>query len=336
MAVTRHRPMRHRNKHRNQQQTQPVDQPRKSSPTEAVLVVSPHSGRSDRLAPARRSLDEHGIAIAKELDIRSIDRLPELLRSASGEPRLVIAAGGDGTVGTVAGRLAGADNTLGILPLGTGNDVARALGIPLQADRAADLVSTGQVASVDLGRLNREGQPPAYFAHAATVGLNVDFSTLATDASMRERLGKLTYLAAAMYAVRKGGRFTCVLRHAGGVEELTLRQLSVISAPVIGGSLGLTVRSPYPDKHRLHVVAVGDIPPWRLVRASVYILLGVKRPIAGIRTLHVDWLGVECEHPLALTLDGELDGTLPGEFESVAGAVRVIVPADRSPSADAS
>ena len=61
-------------------------------PSEAVVVTSPHAGRSRELARARRTLDRHRIDVAEELEIEHLDRLPELLRTANGEPRLVIAA----------------------------------------------------------------------------------------------------------------------------------------------------------------------------------------------------------------------------------------------------
>jgi diacylglycerol kinase family enzyme/membrane-associated phospholipid phosphatase len=296
------------------------------SRSEAVLLVSPHAGNSRGLARARCALNGHGIHVAKEIDIEHVDHLPALLRTAGGEPRLVIAAGGDGTVGACAAQLAGADNLLGILPLGTGNDFARALDIPLNPGRAADLIASGEISSVDLGLLTRTGQPPAYFAHAASVGLNVSFAKLATRASVRARLGRLTYLAAAAYATRERTTFTCTLHHHGGADELTLLQLAVISAPVIGGSLGLSVRSPYPDDHRLDVLAIEDVPPLKLIRAGVFLLLGIKRPVPGVRALHLDTLAVDSDHPLALALDGELDGALPGQFQPLAGALRVITP----------
>jgi undecaprenyl-diphosphatase len=299
-------------------------------PTEAVLVVSPHAGNGRGLARARRELERYAIVIAEELDIRAIDRLGELLRSPTGEPRLVIAAGGDGTVGAVAGRLASADNILGVLPLGTGNDFARSLEIPLNPRRAAEQLATGEVSNVDLGLVTRDGQAPAYFAHAASVGLNVDFAKLATRASVRARLGRLTYLAAAAYAVREQASFTCELEYDGVVEELALRQLAVISAPVIGGSLGLSIRGPWADAHGLDVLAVGNVPPWRLVRAGIFLLLGIKRPVSGVRAMHVDRVSVGSGSPLALALDGELDGSLPGRFETVPGALRVITPVSQS------
>ena len=98
--------------------------------------------------------------MVEELAIGHVDRLPELLRTQDGLPRLVIAAGADGTVGSVIGRLAGAENPLGILPLGTGNDFARSLDIPLNPRRAARLLGAGEISRVDLGRLTRPAEPP--------------------------------------------------------------------------------------------------------------------------------------------------------------------------------
>ena len=96
-------------------------------------VVSPHAGNSPKLGRARRAFRSlRGPRWpAQELAIQDVARLPDLLRDTAGQPRLVIVAGGDGTVGSVAGYLAGADNSLGILPLGTGDDFARSVGIPI-------------------------------------------------------------------------------------------------------------------------------------------------------------------------------------------------------------
>jgi YegS/Rv2252/BmrU family lipid kinase len=305
------------------------DDGRRAAPrsrSQAVLVVSPHAGNSRGLTRARRALERHGIHVAHELDVEQVDRLPELLRTAQGDTRLVIAAGGDGTVGSVSGRLVGADNVLGVLPLGTGNDFARALDIPLNPRRAADLIATGGVSSVDVGRVTRAGRPPAYFVHAASIGLNVSFAKFATQASVRARLGRLTYLAATAYAMRQRAAFTCTLRQDGSADELSLVQLAVISAPVIGGSLGLNVRGRYREDHRLDVLAIEDVPVRKLLLAGLLLLLGSKRPVPGVRALHLDRLAVDSDHPLALALDGELGGTIPGEFQQLAGALRVISP----------
>ena len=63
-----------------------------SRPREAVLVISPHAGRSRKLERARRALDEDTIVVAEELEVEHLDRLPELMRTREGKRRLVIAA----------------------------------------------------------------------------------------------------------------------------------------------------------------------------------------------------------------------------------------------------
>ncbi len=156
-----------------------------SLPADIVLVTSPHAGGSANLAAALGELRRAGLSIAAQLDIEDIGRLPAVLDALGGGPRLIVAAGGDGTVGAVADCLAASGGVLGILPLGTSNDFARSLHIPVDPGRAAALLTEGKIADVDLGRLVAPQQRPRHFVHAATAGLNVNFARFATRASVR-------------------------------------------------------------------------------------------------------------------------------------------------------
>jgi len=148
----------------------------------------------------------------------------------------VVVAGGDGTVGAGATQVAESSLPLGILPLGTSNDVARSLGVPLDLAQAsaviAEGIAQGVAATIDLGRvvpvqaawtapwpirvwhwLDRILPPHIlprrrvaalggrYFLHTLTLGLNVEFAKLATDSVHRRRWGALTYPAAFIEAL---------------------------------------------------------------------------------------------------------------------------------------
>jgi YegS/Rv2252/BmrU family lipid kinase len=304
----------------------PPDRSPARLPREVVLVTSRHAGGSAGLAAALDQMRRTGLSVAVRLDVKNIGQLPALVRTPDGGPRLVVAAGGDGTVGAVADCLAGSGSVLGILPLGTSNDFARSLGVPVDPRRAAALLVAGKIAEVDLGRLVTDGQPPRHFVHAATAGLNVNFARFATRASVRARYGHLTYLVAAANAFRNRQAFDCELRYDGRSEKLTLTQLSVINAPVFGGALGLSVRGSDPDDRLLDVLAFEDIPVRRLLLAAAFLVLRIRRPLAGVRALHTRQVHVHTPRPLAVALDGEVAGCLPGDFEVAGEALRVITP----------
>ena len=294
--------------------------------TEVVLVTSHRVAGGRDLAVARREMRRVGVNVIAELDVRQAGQLPGLLDARADAPVLVVAAGGDGTAGTVAHALAGTSHALCVLPLGTSNNFARSLGIPVGPRRAAGLLAEGKVATVDLGRFTPEEGTPRHFAHAATVGLNADFARVATQDGIRDRLGRLAYLAAAAQAMRGRRPFRCELRYGDDRENRALTQLSVINAPAFGGPLRLAVPASDPDDRLLDVLMVDDVPPSRVLLAAVPFLLGRTRRAPGIAIRQAARVAVRADGPLEVTLDGEIAGTLPGTFDVAGNALRVITP----------
>ena len=190
-------------------------------PTRAVLVASPGSGAAEQLDAARAELRAQGIEIVDELEVDDAHKLADVVALPADDRPLVIAAGGDGTVGACADELAGTGVVLGILPLGTSNDVARSLGISPDPVRAAAGLRSGVVRAIDTGQVTVSGRSPRAFVHAATVGLNVHFAELATKSSLRRRFGRFTYAVAAVRALRQHEPFECELRYDGTTEKLT-------------------------------------------------------------------------------------------------------------------
>jgi len=292
-----------------------------------VLVESPHAGRAGTgLRRARAALAYAGFDVRETVTIGELERLrPWLVRPSVVCP-LIVAAGGDGTVGAVADALAHSNAVLGILPLGTSNDVARSLDIPLNIDAAVRLLATGSVSTVDLGRFEATDAPPRHFIHAAALGLNVAFARVATRASVRKRLGRLTYMVAASALLRRREAFPCALYLDGADRPITLSlvHLSVMNAPIFGGFFGLRLRGSDVDDRRLDVLAIEDIPLSRLVTAALLIFLRRSPRVGGVHVYHARRLRVHVDELLEVSLDGEIAARVPGDFVLAGEALRVV------------
>jgi diacylglycerol kinase family enzyme len=172
-----------------------------------MVIHSPHAGRSAILAHALRALEHAGVEIAEVLPIAAVADGSGLVQQWKAKGiDLIVAAGGDGVVGSAARHALDGKLPLGILPLGTANDLARSVGIPQDISSAAQIIAAGTVCLIDLGlaRPLLLDEPPAshpfphsgqpkLFAHALTVGFSVQFAQVATNKAIRQRYGRLTY-----------------------------------------------------------------------------------------------------------------------------------------------
>ena len=237
---------------------------------QALVIYSPDSGRARQLPHALSSLENAGLKVGQAIPISDLRE-----RSAQGQNWLeqgievVVAAGGDGVIGSTINHLAGSGLPLGIMPLGTSNDIARSLDIPLALEDAARTLAGGQTRMIDLGAAYpldpsrafseqvAEGTAPiyGYFAHVLTIGLNVHFAQIATNVATRKRYGRLTYPVAALEVLRNPEVLPVRLQFEGlqfpphrqqrinrqfslEYAELSSRalQVTVINAPIFGGA----------------------------------------------------------------------------------------------------
>jgi diacylglycerol kinase family enzyme len=235
-----------------------------------VLVSSPAAGSAIGVEQVVERLEHFGVSVALRLLVSDLDHAqPQgaIWRDAGFD--LVIAAGGDGTVGAVATQLVGSGLPMAILPLGTANDVARSFYLPMDVAQACATLASAVPMDIDVGQvIPGLVEPGAYsaehgmaalaadpsplagvcFLHTLTLGLNVEFARLATDVQRRQRLGNLTYAASALEAVTRYRPVDVTLRIFGmegadATEERVIQsrvvQVSVINTPVFGGKLGV-------------------------------------------------------------------------------------------------
>jgi undecaprenyl-diphosphatase len=295
-------------------------------PRHAVVLVSDSSGDADEFDDARAALDDAGWRIDKVFTVEDGDELAGMLAETD-DPPLVIAAGGDGTVCAATNAIGDSGAVLAIVPLGTSNDVARSLGIPPDAVEAVDVIANGRVCEVDTGSVHVEGEGDARaFLHTATAGLNVEFAKMATNPTLREKFGGLTYPIAAARAVRNYEPFECTLEYDGRRETVSAVHVSVSSTPVFGGVLGMRVPGASITDGLLDVIVVERLSIARLALAVVDTFIGRHRPVHRVHAMKVPAIRISAAPDQRITVDGELVGELPARFAAVPRGVRVLVP----------
>src|SRR5262249_34344091 len=131
--------------------------------------------------------------------------------TAQGVP-LIVVGGGDGTLRSVARAFVGSRSTLGVLPLGTGNQFARDLGIDVEIEAACRILTDGKAAAIDLGTAGDD-----YFLTVATVGLSTHIAADLTGGEKR-RFGLFSYAIALLRALRRLQPFRATLTMPEGVQ----------------------------------------------------------------------------------------------------------------------
>ncbi|NJD29723.1 MAG: lipid kinase, partial [Chloroflexi bacterium] len=134
-------------------------------------------GDADGQSLVRDRLAEHGIEVEIFESTSEADARDRVRRALGDGLAAIVAAGGDGTVRPIALELVGGDTPLGILPLGTAMNAARALELPLELEPAIDVLATGRPRPIDVGVAN--GTP---FLEVASIGLTADVLAGATAA----------------------------------------------------------------------------------------------------------------------------------------------------------
>lgn len=199
-----------------------------------LLIVNPaaRGGRSAE-AEALRACERAGLAPRLHRTTAAGDAA-RIAAAESGDGTILV-LGGDGTVMEAVGALVGRKNAVGILPGGTGNQLARLLGIPLDVSRAVRALVSAPVVTMDLGRL-REGR---YFS--LTAGFGIDAAMIAgADKSLKRRFGVAAYVWSATRSLPRMRNFRVRATVDAEVIEAQVAMAMVANVgTLMDGRLGL-------------------------------------------------------------------------------------------------
>jgi diacylglycerol kinase (ATP) len=293
----------------------------------AALIVNTRSRSGERaFFRALDRLQELGVTLGPTYAVRDPVRLPETVRDIlddGSEYRVLILGGGDGSVSSVVDFLAHRDVTLGLLPLGTANDFARTLEIPVDIEQACQTIARGKVVDVDLG-LARDN----YYVNVASTGLSVKV-TQALSPRLKKRMGALAYPMAAIRAFFEHEPFSARLIFPEGdqepVEYGRLLHLAVGNGRFYGGGIVVAPEASIDDR-RLDVLAIELGQPRTLLGVARYLKSGDFIRMEGVHHHRTERVRLETEPELPINIDGEVVTSTPQDFAVDHNALKVIVP----------
>lgn len=236
---------------------------------------------------------------------------------------LILSAGGDGTVMAIAAALSGTGVPLGILPLGTGNLLARNLGLPLKVDQAIEVALKGRDRTIDLGSMTKDGAEDAtVFAVMAGVGFDAAMMDDAPE-GVKDKLGWPAYIISGAKHLRDRS-ITMGLR-IDDEPPLTRHVSSVIVGNVgtLQGGLQL-LPDAIPDDGQLDVVVLQPTRPIDWLRVIGRLITRAKKEDRELERFRGKRVEIRLRHPQPSQLDGDTQGAVSKLVIEVVPAALVV------------
>lgn len=236
----------------------------------------------------------------------------------------IVVAGGDGTIRTALGAVIERGLPLGIVPLGTANDLARTLGIPASVDEACRVIAGGHTSRIDVGRAN-----DAWFLNAASFGLS-EAVTQRLSGEVKRRWGILGYPICVLDALRATRSFRIAITCDGERHEFRSIQCVIGNGRHYGGGATLAADAAIDDGW-LDVYSLDPQGFSGLAALALPLLFGRYQRLDQVRNFRCRRVSVETRSRKHVDTDGEMTTRTPLQVELHPGALEVFVPSDAEP-----
>ncbi|MEV7719956.1 diacylglycerol kinase [Streptomyces sp. NPDC088184] len=294
--------------------------------SEITLFVNPTAGRgrgAHAAQPAASALRDAGFSVRTVLGEDADDALRRARAAVAGGTGALIAVGGDGMMSLALQAVAGTMTPLGVVAVGTGNDFARALGLPIRdpaaAGRlAAEALKDGAVREIDLGRVGER-----WFGSVLASG----FDSRVNDRGNRMRWvgGRFKYDLAILAELAAFKPIPYRIGLDGGpVREIEATLVAVGNGTTYGGGMRICADAVM-DDGLFDVTIVGDCSRTTLIKVFPRVYKGTHLGHPKVTVHRVSSIELAAADVTAYA-DGEQLGALPLTAHCVPGAVRVLVP----------
>lgn len=287
-----------------------------------MLILWNDAARGARRAAAlRRSLSSSpGVDLVVT---RSALHASRAARAGAARHAVVVAAGGDGMIASVAGGLVGTRARLGILPLGTANDLARTLGIPLDPALAAEALASPATRRLDALELTA-GSRRRIVVNMIVVGNGARVTRRATS-QVKSRWGPWSYMRGAAGVLRGLRRWRVRMTLGRRVVEHVALSVAFANGPTTAGGLRIAEHAD-PADGRVDVVTLDDAPPAAMTAILARLVVGLSIEGDHVKSMRARRVDLACGVPIPLSADGEPLGTVRKlSVRVLPGALRVVM-----------
>lgn len=289
----------------------------------ARLIYNPTSGREEmkrRLPGILQRLEQGGIETSTHATIGEGDATLAAAEACERGYDIVIAAGGDGTLYEVINGMSGKPHRpkLGILPLGTTNDFARALAIPKNAEHACDLIVRQYSRPIDVGKANQR-----YFINIAGGGSLTEL-TYEVPSKLKTMIGQLAYYMKGLEKLPRLRPIELFVKSPQYEEQVEAMLFLVCNSNSVGGFERLAPDASLSDG-LLDVIMLRKCNLAEFLRLATAALRGEHVNDPHVIHFQTNELQITTPDYVQLNLDGEFGGTLPVKFSVLPSHLHIIV-----------
>jgi len=293
----------------------------------ARVIYNPTSGREiikKHLAEVLQMLEQAGYEASCHATTGAGDAMAAAKIAVERKYDVVIAAGGDGTINEVVNGLANHEYRpkLGIIPVGTTNDFARALSIPRDVEEATKVIIEGETIPVDVGRVNDK-----YFINIAGGGRITEL-TYEVPSKLKTVLGQLAYYLKGIEMLPSIKSSPLRIEYDGKIFEGDAMLFLVGLTNSVGGFEKLSPDASINDGYfTLLILKKTNLPEF--IKIATMALRGEHLNHPNIIYEKAKRIKVESPEKVHLNLDGEYGGDLPAEFENLYRHLEVFCTIDK-------
>jgi len=304
--------------------------------SDRTLVVLNPKSKNGATGRRWRAIEPRARAVLGPIDVettRGPRDAERIAREAVREGvRRIVVAGGDGTTGEIVTGLLGAGAAraceIALLPLGTGGDLARGLGVPRDVDDALAKIAAGKTRRVDAGRAEYTeiggARRSVGFLNVASLGMSGLVTRLVNE-TPKTLGGRVSFLAGTLRALARWRSQPVTLRLDGEVvHDGPLHLATAANGAYFGGGMRVAPSAAI-DDGLLDVVIVGDVSKAELLWRLPQLYRGTHVGLPNVRSLRGRRLEADAAAGSVWTeIDGEPLGTLPAAYEIVPGAITLV------------